>query len=70
MKRNLYKVVFTTYDELTVSAFNAVEAQIVAQAKMIEANRPYCVRYVEVQNAYGDFVAIGGAARLEAVKVG
>lgn len=66
MKKNLYKVVFESYEEIKVSAFNAIEASILAQAKRIESNKPYTVRYVERMSDYGAFEAVS-VARLEVI---
>lgn len=66
MTRNTYKVVFDDYSELSITAFNAIEASILAQAKRIEAGKPYAVRFVEV--AYGAYDARKAAPHLEVVR--
>jgi hypothetical protein len=65
--KNTYKVVFVTYDELTVTARDDDEAKILAQAKIIESNRPYTIRWVERVNEYGKFEPVS-VPRLIALK--
>lgn len=62
-----YKVIFDDYSEIKVSANTHFEAKILAQAKRIEAGKPFYVRSVGCLDDCGEFVAVD-VAHLEAVR--
>lgn len=53
-----YKVIFDDYSETKVSANTALEAKILAQAKRIEAGKPFAVRGIGCMDGYGEYMVL------------